>query len=415
MNQVKFNRSDGLNAAEFHKKSIMLHRIKYIFTTFGYSEIETPTFESYDVYQSIIGTVDRDSMVKVIDPSGKILVMRPDVTIPITKMQVSEAPITLENQRLFYTENVFRLSEGELGKKEWTQAGIENFAPSSVETDAEVIALAVRVLRSMKLGSIQVQVGLASFFRTLLEQVSLTIAERKELLSLVRAKNISEMELFLTNREVPENLLKLLLEIPYLYGEFNQVVERAKSLPLNDSMKEEIEKLEALHHMLKIYDVESYVSLDLGLINHMDYYSGIIFQGFIENVGKPVLMGGRYDKLAAQIGETLPAIGFACEVDVLLDAIAQKSIFESVAPPVDAVVVYEWSRQKEAIQTGDKLRKDGLRIIVTAQSESGALPEGTPVIRYAKTDQVIEKDSRMTPFYEPDNLSEILKRNKEEM
>ncbi|WP_404451109.1 ATP phosphoribosyltransferase regulatory subunit [Virgibacillus necropolis] len=416
MNQTSIDRSDGLSTGEFSKKASLFRIIKNNFSTFGYSEIKTPTFESYDLYQSITGTVEPDSMIKIIDPSGKVLVMRPDVTIPITKMQVSAAsPIPLSNQRLFYIENVFRMSDEQQGKKEWTQAGVENFAPSSTETDSEVITLAAQILRSLGFDSIRIQVGLASFFRPLLEQVSLTETERKELQSLIRAKNISELELFLAERELPEALCQLLIQIPYLYGEFNEVIESAKALSLSGSMLEEIRKLEALHHMLELYKVDKYVSLDLGLINHMDYYSGIIFQGYVENVGKPVLMGGRYDQLASQMGRALPAIGFACDSDALLEALTQNNLFKPDIPHIDAVLTYDGKRQKEAIQTAEMLRENGLRVIVTSQSEDAFLLEGTIIIRYKNSEQVVEGIRGTTSFSNSHNLLELLLRNKEEI
>lgn len=415
MHKNNFDRSDGLSMGDFSKKSYLLRTIKSSFLTFGYAEIETPTFESYDLYQSITGTVEPDNMIKVIDPSGKILVMRPDVTIPITKMQVSTDPIPLSSQRLFYIENVFRLAGEQQGKLEWTQAGVENFAPSSIETDAEVIALAVEVLRKLGFNSIRIQVGLASFFRPLLEQVSLTKTERKELQSLVRAKNISELELFLTKRDVPEDLRQLLIQIPYLYGEFDDVLERAKEISFSHSMKEEIRKLEALHNLLELYNVDKFVSLDLGLINHMDYYSGIIFQGYVENVGKPVLMGGRYDQLASQIGRALPAIGFAFESDVLLDALDQNDLFKPDIPQIDALLIYDSKRQKEAIQTAKVLRENGFRIVVTSPPEEIDSLAETITIRYRNTDQVVEGKHESKSFSDSRDLLELLIRNREEM
>lgn len=415
MNQINIDRSDGLRVSEFSKNAYLFRTIKNIFLSFGYSEIKTPTFESYDLYQSITGTVKPDSMIKIIDPSGKILVMRPDVTIPITKMQVSaDSPIPLSKQRLFYIENIFRLSEGHQGKKEWTQAGVESFAPSSSETDAEIITLAAQVLRSLGFGSIRIQVGLASFFRPLLEQIPLTTADRKELQSLIRAKNIPELELFLAERKLPEDLRQLLIQIPYLYGEFNEVIERAKAISFSDSMVKEIQKLEVLHHILELYNVDRYVSLDLGLINHMDYYSGIIFQGYVENVGKPVLMGGRYDQLASQMGRSMPAIGFACDSDALLEALSQNNLFTPDIPQIDAVLTYDDQRQKEAIQTAEMLRENGLRIMVTSQSEDIFSSDETSIIRYRNSEQVVECRHETTPFSDSHNLLELLLRNKEE-
>ncbi|MFZ3577590.1 ATP phosphoribosyltransferase regulatory subunit [Virgibacillus sp. DJP39] len=411
---MNFDRSDDLSISDFSKKAYLLRTIKNNFLTYGYREVETPTFESYDLYQSITGTVKHDSMIKIIDPTGKILVMRPDVTVPITKMQVTTPP-SLAAERLFYIENVFRLAGDQQGKKEWTQAGVENYGPSSTETDAEVISLAVQVLRNLGFKSIQIQVGLASFFRPLLDVVSLTDSEIKELQSLIRAKNISELELFLSKRDVPEELQYLLIQIPYLYGDFTAVTKRAKELLISDSMVEQIQKLEDLHKILKLYDVDRFVSLDLGLINHMDYYSGIIFQGYVENVGKPVLMGGRYDQLASQIGSDLPAIGFACESDVLLEALDQGNLFKPDAAHIDVLITYDTVRQKEAIQSAEALRKGGLRVIVTAKTDEVKSFDEITTIHYTANDQVVTQNGECRQFNDVSKLVNLLTRNKGEM
>src|SRR5699024_7607679 len=111
----------------------------------------------------------------------------------------------------------------------------------------------------------------------------------------------------------------IITSLPFLYGKPEEVIDRARALPLTDAMHQTLDNLMEIYDYLDAYGIKDHIVADLSLINHMDYYSDIIFQGFIEKVGKPVLMGGRYKPLASLFTANIPAVGFACNLDVLPD------------------------------------------------------------------------------------------------
>ena len=406
MYQDIFDNTNDTSVVDFSKKSYLLNKIKKRFHTYGYRQMQTSALEAYALYQSISGTVHPDNMIKVIDPSGKILVLRPDVTIPITRMFASLKQVPAPEQRLFYVSDVFRHSI-EQAKNEQTQAGIENFGPSTVELDAEVIALAIHTLQDLGFESFKLEIGQASFFRELLEQLNLANVEKEELQSLIQAKNISEMKRLLSRLEIQDDLSATIQQVPFLYGDFLEVIDRAYVIALNNQMKNKLLKLKQLYETLQMYEVESYVSLDLGLINNMDYYSDIIFQGFVEHVGKPVLMGGRYDQLADQLNAALPAIGFACDVDFLVEAMDQYGLFPDLSTEIDVVLLYEETRQGDAIKSATMLRCQGYQVYVTSMENN--LPASTRLISYQTDQQTIEDANHSLAFTSHDDLLQLLK------
>src|SRR5690625_247650 len=147
-------------------KNELIADLKHRFSLYGYQEVHSPTFEDYDLYASIRKTVNKDDMIKVIDRTGKVLVLRPDGTIPITRLTATDPGINDSEQRLFYVFNVYR--EAEKGKKETTQAGVELFGNKRPEADAEIISLAVETLKEIGFENFAIEIGHAGFFKELI-------------------------------------------------------------------------------------------------------------------------------------------------------------------------------------------------------------------------------------------------------
>src|SRR5699024_5516554 len=137
----------------------------------------------------------------------------------------------------------------------------------------------------------------------------------------IQAKNIAEIEHFFKRVHMDTDIKEIIMSLPFLYGNPLTVLEKANKLPLKKNMLETLENINKIYETLHAYGVAQHIVIDLSLINHMDYYSDMIFQGFIDNIGKPVIMGGRYDTLANQFGANIPASGFACDVDTLAENI----------------------------------------------------------------------------------------------
>ncbi|MFB4168042.1 ATP phosphoribosyltransferase regulatory subunit [Virgibacillus sp. JSM 102003] len=410
MQQYLVDSTKDTSVRDFQVRDNLITILKNRFSTYGYKQVRTTTFEYYDLYAAMTGTINKDEMLKVIDSSGKVLVLRPDVTIPITRMIASNKQRLSWGSRFFYVLDVFRQSAEQADNKETTQAGIESFGESTPENDAEVIALAIHTLKDLGFESFKLEVGHAGFFKELVNQLSLAQSELDQLKRLIQSKNLTEIEPFLNNLSVDKNIRDAVQEIPLLYGDPDHVIRRADKIALNEQMQQKIKNLSDIYEVLKAYGVEDSIVFDLGLINNMNYYSGVIFQGFVASFGKPVLMGGRYDHLAEQFDTSIPAIGFASEVDNLLDAMTQRNLLANDSTSVDMIICYERFKQKEALLTANKLREAGYRIITyTMDSDCNNPDLNSACAIYFQTEENLVIDRwRKTAFTNYDELTLLL-------
>ena len=352
---------------EYEKHERIIKTINKRFLTYGYKRIKTPTFERYDLYSKVKSSTNQNEMLKLISHTGEVLVLRPDVTIPITRKlaeDFSELPTEL---RYFYVQDVFRQSFNKIVNIESTQAGVEYFCESSPEADAEVIALACHTLRDLGFNDIKIELGHAGFFKELVQQIELTDIQLNQLENMIQAKNVVDIESFLRGLSIEKSLRDAIEMIPFLYGSPIEVNARAKELLLTEKMNEKLDYLMSIYEILKVYGLSENIVMDLGLINHMGYYSDIIFQGFVGKYGKPVLMGGRYDHLGNEFGATLPAIGFACEIDSLVEASAGQEIYSRI--PIDVKVLYNSSCINKAIMIANELRERNYSVLSFPQEK----------------------------------------------
>ncbi len=390
-------RTTNENVKDYEKYERTIKTINKRFSTYGYKRIKTSTFEQYDLYSKVNSSINQNEMIKVIDQNGQVLVLRPDVTIPITR-QLAEEFSELPNElRYFYVQDVFRQAENREEGIESTQAGVEYFTEGSPEADAEVIALACHTLKDLGFADeIKIEIGHAGFFKQLIQDIGLTPNQLSELKNLIQSKNVVDIELFLSNLSIEKEVRDAIGMIPLLYGDPVEVSERARKLVQTGPLHETLDYLMKVYEVLTVYGLRKYIVMDLGLINHMGYYSDIIFQGFVEKFGKPVLMGGRYDELGTEFGARLPAIGFACEVESLVKA----SSGENVSPriPIDVNIVYGEADLGESITIANELRERDYRVLSSASQKKDA---GKPNSIYSitiengvKTFQYKEKKQR---------------------
>lgn len=356
---------------DFQMRENLLSKIRNRFYTYGYQQVRTSTFEEYDMYDTINGTVNKDDMIKVVDTSGKVLVLRPDVTIPVFKMTTWNKQQSRNRLRFFYVLDIFRQSIDENGKKENTQAGIECFGESTPETDAEVLVQAIHTLKDLDFSNFKIEIGHAGFFKELIAESSLNASTLEHIKSLIQTKNMTALEAFLAELPLCDKLRSAIQKIPLLYGNPGDVIEHAKEIVLNENMQMKLDNLKKVVDLLKDYGVEDAIVCNLGLINNMNYYTDIIFQGFIENVGKPVLMGGRYDDLGEGNDNSIPAIGFAFDVDFLIQILDQRGLLSSQEGAVEMTIYYEGGKQKEALLTAFNLRNEGFQVLTFSSDTSG--------------------------------------------
>ena len=345
----------------------------------GFEEVISPTIEFYDVFNGEDQPMEQEKMYKLFDNQGRILVLRPDMTTPIARIVATKLKDKGIPLKLCYTSNIFRINENFNGKmNEITQSGIEIIGTDSLKADAEVIIIGINALVSAGLKNFKIELGQAEFFKGLTEELNMPSEDIERLRSLIENKNFAALKSFIDeNIEFikPETQI-ILRELPSLFGGI-EIIKKAKKMTVNKSALEALQSLEQVYLMLDEIGLSSYLSIDLGMVHHINYYTGIIFRGYSNGVGDNILSGGRYDKLAKRFGEDLPATGLAINVDNILLSLKKQSN-ETKVKKINFLIYYEKGFLKEAYNTAILIRNNNL------EAELSVSKEYEEALRYAK-------------------------------
>jgi len=340
---------------EYAKKLKMQELIHQKITSFGFKDIQTPTFEFFDVFSREIGTVPSKELYKFFDKEGNTLVLRPDFTPSIARCAAKyfmEEDIPI---RFCYSGNTFVNNSNLQGKlKEGTQMGAELIGDDSIEADAEMISLVIESLKSTGLKEFQVSIGQIDFFKGICEEVGIPEEIETELRDLISNKNYFGAEELLLAQNVKKENIDVFLKVTDIFGSIDALMEAKKMVHNTRSIKA-IERLEKVYEILCLYHVEEYVSFDLGMLSKYNYYTGVIFKGYTYGVGDAIVKGGRYDNLLDQFGKHSAAIGFMIVIDDLMAALSRQNI-NMVITKNDTVIIYRDSNIKEAIFLANFLR-----------------------------------------------------------
>jgi ATP phosphoribosyltransferase regulatory subunit len=336
-------------------------RIESVFHRYGFYNIQSPTFEYYDVFAEEDGSIQQKHMYKFFDREGAILTLRPDMTPSIARIAATAYKNSDDPLRFCYFGNAFRYNESYQGKtREFTQGGVELLGINSDAADAEVIALAINSLSIAGLQEFQIDLGQVEFFKGILQEAGLEQEEGEQLRQLIDNKDFIGVEEMIEQYDLEPQLKQLFLDLPKLCGSV-EIIEKAKTMTDNKRALRALEKLQNVYDTLCDYGVEKFISFDLGMVNRLNYYTGIIFRGYTYGTGVSILDGGRYDGLMKEFGKQCPAIGFGIMIDQLISAMERQQIHTSVWK-VDTLLVYNAKGRTEALKTADVLRSQGMYI-----------------------------------------------------
>lgn len=281
------------------KKLEIEEKVKGLFKQNGYDYIELPTYEYYKDLEENFSSEMRTKVFKFEDrESGEVVALRPDMTSLLAKLiRLSGKDGDLQ-KRIFYCGDVFRHSKIKSGvSKEITQAGVELIGANSLEADIEIIVMAIESLKSLGITNPKVELGDVRIFETLTEKIGVSGDKKIELKKLIGNKDIPTLTAFLEANSLDKEILKLTMAI----GD-SSILDGFKGYSV-EHLKKVVEMLDSLGYK------ENYV-LDLGIVKEMGYYTGVVFNGFCDDLLDYILTGGRYDKMMGT-----EAIGFAINID----------------------------------------------------------------------------------------------------
>ncbi|MCD8048879.1 MAG: ATP phosphoribosyltransferase regulatory subunit [Clostridia bacterium] len=346
-------------------KTRIEERLCRTFESFGYSEIQTPSFEYMDVFEGDM-SIPSDEAIKFIDSNGRVLALRPDITTSISRAvaaHFAEAPLPL---RLWYVGSVYRGGESykSAKKREFTQAGVELIGVNTPEADAEVIALTINSLLSSGLKEFQIELSHSDFLRGIVEECGFSAEDEETLRELLDKKFSFGVEEFCASHGVSGETLRLLSELPSSFGDGEDVLYKYRKTSLNAVSRNALNELEKVFAILKSYSLEQYITIDLGQVRSFPYYTGVIFRGLTAQAPFPICGGGRYDTLCRRFSLDLPATGVAVWVDRLADALLRSSLAGDISSSPDAIVFYPPNLRAEAYEKASLLRSEGKKTVL---------------------------------------------------
>ncbi len=346
---------------ECRRKNHVQEVLHGVLHSYGYEDIQTPTFEFFDVFSKEVGTVASRELFKFFDREGNTLVLRPDITPSIARAVAKYFTEEDMPVRLCYVANTFINNSDFQGRlKENTQLGAELIGDGSVEADAELIALVAESLLKTGLTEFQVSIGHVDFFKSLLRESRLSEETEAALRELISNKNIYGVRELLDPLPIRLGLKEAFAAVPDLFGSV-EILEKADACAVTEDAKRALERLRRIYDLLCSYGYENYITFDLGVVSKYKYYTGIIFQAYTYGTGEAVAKGGRYDTLMDHFGKPAPATGFAFVVDRLLNALSRQTVAMDVKVP-KAMIVYRASQAELAIQKAVELRGQGMAV-----------------------------------------------------
>ncbi len=312
-------------------KLILQKKLDQVLKLYGFRDIQTPSFEFFDIFNQERGTVSSKDMYKLFDKEGNTMVLRPDITPSIARCvakyyKEEELPI-----RLCYIGNTYINSTTYQGKlNEVTQLGAELVNDDSVDADARMLAITIECLLKAGLKEFQLEIGNADFFRSLISEAGFDDEEDiVKLKTSIENKSMFGVEDLVKNKKISQELKEIFLKLPELFGSI-EILDYAKSLTNNPRAIKAINRLEELYDIMAIYGFEKYISFDLGMLSKYDYYTGLIFKAYTYKTGEAIVTGGRYDNLVGQFGKNCPAIGLAIVIDNLMTALSRQKLLPRI-------------------------------------------------------------------------------------
>ena len=336
------------------------NKLTSLFRHFGYSEVVTPYMEFYDVFLGTSRMFRQESLYKLNDSKNRLITLRPDNTIPIarlaaTRLKESDLPL-----RLFYDQVVFTNNALLKGKSdEVVQTGIELIGGENTKrADYEALCIAVEALSCFG-KDFRLEIGHIGYFKELIRKLNIDSRTEEEIRLLINAKNYPALN-DLLDGIADNDVTAALKKLPGLFGG-EEVFDKAEKLCSDDNIKSILHDLKVVYNRLSGIGYKDKLIVDLGIVRQTDYYTGIVFKGYLTGIGDSVLKGGRYDKLLGEFGRECPAVGFGVNCDAIATYLCKQGEAPKPETP-DCIVFGEKGYVVEAMSYSQKLVREGLAV-----------------------------------------------------
>ena len=285
--------------------------LRALYRRYGYLPYQVNTFEEYDLYMKHRSVLSNEQILTFPSQGGALMALKPDITLSIIKNAKDEdMPL-----KVCYCESIYRVPRGAQGFKEIMQTGVECIGEVDDYAMGEVLLLAAKSLEEIS-ASYMLDVSDMGVISAALSAAALDSSARAAALEAIGAKNLHALRALCEANAVEESAAQLLCSLVTVYGPMKETLAQYEAMALPEGCAARLKSLRVLCDMLSAQN-EKRVNLDFSVVNDMNYYSGLVFSGFVSGIPSSVLSGGRYDQLMRRMGKASGAIGFAVYLDQL--------------------------------------------------------------------------------------------------
>ena len=327
------------NGINLKKEDRNILSLRHLYEHYGFVHYKMNKFEEYDLYVSNKDFLSGDNIITFTDTNGRLLALKPDVTLSIVK-NYREAAGTV--QKVYYNENIYRPSKSTKTYKELMQMGLECMGDLNLYHISEVLLLAAKSLEALSDRYI-LDLSHLGVIRGFLEALNLRPKHEERFLSLLREKNCHGIQTLFDSLKIDDELREKAIALAAAYGNMDSVLKTLESISLNETMDRAIEELSTVCGVLEEQGFDN-VHLDFSIEGDMGYYNGFLFRGYIEGIPTGVLSGGQYDELMEKMGKSSDAIGFAINLSLLEDYETNVGSYDT-----DVLLLYDSSASPAAL------------------------------------------------------------------
>lgn len=287
-------------------------RLSCLYRSYGYRQYKMNKFEEYDLYARNKDFLLSSRIISFTDTNGKLMALKPDVTLSIIKNSNDD---TATAQRMYYNENVYRVSKGTGTFKENLQTGLECIGQIDDYCIFETIMLAGLSLSEISEDYV-LDISNLDIIPYMLDRLNVPADAKEQIVSFIENKNIHDLTKLCEKYNVPEEGIKAVTDLISAYGKPEAVMQKLRGIPEKYMDREALDKLSKISKALD-KELSGKVNIDFSVMSDIKYYNGFIFKGFISGVPTAVLTGGQYDNLLSVMGRKTNGLGFAVYMDTL--------------------------------------------------------------------------------------------------
>ena len=358
-----------MNTGNLKNEERAVFTLRELYAKYGYKQYKMSKFEEYDLYVRNKNFLVSDHIITFTDTDGKLMALKPDVTLSIIK-NTKDSPLSV--QKVYYNENIYRVSKGTNSFKEIMQTGLECIGDIDDYSIYEVIMLALESLSSIS-DNYVLDISHLGIVSDIISEMNVSKEAEREILICISEKNLHGIDEICKRENVDSSSL---IKLVSAYGAPDKVIGQLKEL-VSDSAS--LTQLINITSLLSESGYKDKIRIDFSVINHMGYYNGFVFSGFINGLSAAVLSGGQYDRLMQKMGRKSGAIGFAVYLDML-----ERLTDNSENYDVDTVILYDTNSDLKTL-------KDAVALLTTNGSSVTAQKELPEKLKYKQLVRLTQK------------------------